>query len=230
MVTSAVTSKGPSRIAIFDLDRTLIRCDSFPSLLNSLLLRNWWRLMGAVVASPVLLPLWVSVHTRTASVSALLWLATVGMRDEEWATAVSLQARRLASDTMNVVNRDGVRAIEEHQRDGDQVVLVTGSWCDLASALCNALGLNGVQVVGSTRRVRLNGWIADEHCVGERKVQMLRNAGVVPPWSVVYTDSASDLPLLHLAERRCVVNATPAALRTLNRELGAETVEVVQWK
>ena len=135
-----MTSRSTSRIAIFDLDRTLIRCDSFPTLLNSLLLRNWWRLTATVLASPVLLLFWASARTRTASLSALLWLATVGMRDEEWAAAVSSQARQLASDTMNVVNRDGLRTLKEHQRHGDQVVLVTGSWCDLASALCTALG------------------------------------------------------------------------------------------
>jgi len=225
-----VTIAAGSRIAIFDLDRTLIRCDSFPTLLNSLLLRNWWRLVGVVLVSPVLLLLWPSAYTRTASLSALLWLATVGMRNEDWATAVSLHARQLASDTMNVVNGDGVRTLKEHQERGDQGVLVTGSWCDLAEALCHALGLEGVKVVGSTRRGRLKGWIADEHCVGARKVEMLRAAGVVPPWSVVYTDSASDLPLLHLAERRCVVNATSGALRTLNRALGADTLEVVRWK
>jgi phosphoserine phosphatase len=76
----------------------------------------------------------------------------------------------------------------------------------------------------------MKGWVADEHCVGPRKIEMLKASGVAPPWSVVYTDSASDLPLLHLAERRCVVNATWRALRTLNRELGAETLEVVHWK
>ena len=118
----------------------------------------------------------------------------------------------------------------EHLIPDDQVVVVTGSWCDLASALCNALCLEGVKVVGSTRRLRMRGWVADVHCVGAHKVRMLKEAGVGPPWSVVYTDSASDLPLLHLAERRCVVNATPAALKTLNRALGAETLEVVRWK
>src|SRR5688572_24411480 len=96
----------PHRIAIFDLDRTLIRCDSFPSLLNSLLLRNWWRVIGVALASPMLLPLWASPYTRTASLSALLWMATVGMREEEWAAVVSSQARQLAADTMNVVNED----------------------------------------------------------------------------------------------------------------------------
>ena len=39
--------------------------------------------MGAVLASPALLLFWASERTRTASLSALLWLATVGMRDEE---------------------------------------------------------------------------------------------------------------------------------------------------
>ena len=96
--------------------------------------------------------------------------------------------------------------------------------------IVHALGLDGVKVVGSTRRACLKGWIAEESCVGARKAQMLKEAGIVPPWSVVYTDSASNLPLLHLAKRRCVVNATPAALRTLNRELGPETLEIVQWK
>ena len=166
-----MTPRNPSRIAIFDLDRTLIRCDSFPTLLHSLLRRNWWRVTGAVVTSPVLLLLWASARTRTASLSALLWLATVGMRDDGWAAAVSLQARQLASDAMNVVNRDGLLTLKKHQRHGDQVVLVTGSWCDLASAFCNALGLEGVKVVGPTRRVRMRGWVADVHCVGAHKVQ-----------------------------------------------------------
>ena len=84
-------------------------------------------------------------------------------------------------------------------------------------------------MVGSTRRARMRGWVAAEHCVGARKVQMLRDAGVVPPWSVVYTDSASDLPLLQLAQRRCVVNATPTALRTLKRALGHDTLEIFNW-
>ena len=111
--------------------------------------------MGAVLASPVLLLLWTSARTRTASLSVLLWLATVGMRDEEWATAVSLRARQLTSDRTNAVNRDGLRALEEHQRHGDQVVLVTGSWCELASSLCR------------TRLGRCEGSRLDPPCVPE---------------------------------------------------------------
>lgn len=227
MVPASATSP-PA--AVFDLDRTLIRCDSFPGLLNSLLLRNWWRVAGVVLISPLLLPLWAGTATRTFSLSVLLWLATVGMRDEEWAAGVSSHARQLAAETTNVVNRDGLRTLREHQERGDQVVVVTGSWCDLGSALCEALGLKGVRVVGSTRRLRMSGWIAAEHCVGARKVEMLTAAGIAPPWSVVYTDSASDLPLLRLAKRRCIVNASRSALRRFKRELGPETLELLHWR
>jgi phosphatidylglycerophosphatase C len=76
----------------------------------------------------------------------------------------------------------------------------------------------------------MSGWIAAEHCVGARKVEMLTAAGIAPPWSVVYTDSASDLPLLRLAKRRCIVNASRSALRRFKRELGPETLELLHWR
>lgn len=117
-----------------------------------------------------------------------------------------------------------------HRRFGDRVVIVTGSGCDLATAFCAALGLDDVRVVGSTLRASAGGWVVDDHCVGARKVAMLTAAGVTPPWAVVYTDSASDLPLLRLAERRCVVNARPAALRAVQSALGPGNFEILRWQ
>lgn len=218
------------RTVIFDLDRTLISCDSFAGLLNSLLLRDWWRVGGVVAASPLLLPLWATATTRTASVSGLLWFATVGLGSEQFASFVSAHAQRLASEAGSIIYRDGLRALMAHQQSGDRVVIVTGSGRDLGAAFCAAIGLEDVRVVGSTLRARAGGWVADDHCVGARKVSMLTAAGVTPPWSVVYTDSASDLPLLRLAERRCVVNARPRALRALRRALGPGTFEIVRWQ
>ena len=59
---------------------------------------------------------------------------------------------------------------------------------------------------------------------------MLAAAGVTPPWAVVYTDSVSDLPLLRLAERWCVVNPKRRTVTALTRELGAGRFEVVRWR
>ena len=222
---------GPSpRTAIFDLDRTLINGELFAGFLTALLLRDWWRIGGVVAASPLLLPLWTTATSRPASLWGLLWFATVGLSAEELASIVSAYAQRLASDAGARVYRDGLQALVGHQQAGDRVVIATGSGCDLATAFCAAIGLEDVRVVGSTLRSCAGGWVVDDHCVGARKVLMLTAAGVTPPWSVVYTDSASDLPMLRLAERRCIVNAPPGALRALRRALGTANFESLRWE
>ena len=198
--------------------------------MNSLLKRNWWRVGSVIAASPLLLPLWASAATRTASASGLLWCATVGMRPEELREVILSHAQHLVSSAAPVIYRDGFGAVTAHQQSGDRVVIVTGSSCELADAFCAAAGLEGVRVVGSTLRFRAGGWILDEHCVGARKVSMLAAAGVAPPWSVVYTDSASDLPLLRLAERRCVVNARRGNLRRVRQALVPGSFELLRWE
>lgn len=99
----------------------------------------------------------------------------------------------------------------------------------LAKAFCAALGIHGVAVVGSSFVVDGGAWTLHEHCVGHRKVALLATAGITPPWAVVYTDSASDLPLLQLAERRCLVNPTRSSARTVRQILG-ERYEVLDWR
>jgi phosphatidylglycerophosphatase C len=214
---------------IFDLDRTLISCDSFAGCLNGLLLRDWWRVAGVLVASPLLLPLWATETTRPLALWGLLWSATVGLKREEFATLLSRHGEWLASEAESVVHRDGLRALKAHQQSGDRVVMVTGSSGDLARAFCAALGLEDVRVVGSTFRARAGGWVLEDHCTGAHKVALLAAAEVTPPWAIVYTDSASDLPLLRLAARRCVVNPRPQSLRVLNRALGEGQFEILRW-
>lgn len=214
---------------IFDLDRTLISCDSFAGCLNSLLLRDWWRVGGVVAASPVLLPLWATTMTRPAALWGLLWCATVGLNAEEFVSHLSAHGEGLASQAESIVHRDGVKALKTHLECGDRVVIVTGSSAELATAFCAALGLENVRVVGSTFRAAAGGWVVADHCAGAHKVSLLAAAGITPPWAVVYTDSASDLPLLRLAQRRCVVNPRRGTVRALTRALGGERFEVAQW-
>jgi len=220
---------GVPRTVIFDLDRTLIAGDSFAGCLNSLLLRDWWRVGAVAAASPALLLLWTTATTRPAALWVLLWCATVGLDDEEFSSILMAHGEKLASEAESTVCRDGLRVLKEHQEAGDRIVIVTGSSSDLATAFCAALRLRDVRVVGSTFRACAGGWVVDDHCAGARKVGLLAAAGVTPPWAVVYTDSASDLPLLRLADRRCVVNARRSALRTLTRALGAGRFEIVRW-
>lgn len=111
-------------------------------------------------------------------------------------------------------------ALRRHVECGDRVVIVTGSSEQLASRICAAIGAHGVEVVGSTVKPWRSGWISDVHCVGRRKVARLASRGLTPPWDVVYTDSASDLPLLRDARRRVLVNASLADVARVSAALG----------
>ena len=56
--------------------------------------------------------------------------------------------------------------------------------------------------------------------MGETKVRMLAQRGYPPPWTAVYSDSASDLPLFAGTPRPVLVNAGARAARTVERTLG----------
>jgi len=184
------------------------------------------RLRHRHFSAPV--PRWAIAPTRPVALWLLLWSATVGLGGEQFASLLSAHGGWLASRAKSMVRGDGWQLLKNHQAAADDVVIVTGSSRILA--LCRALGLENVQVVGSTFRPCAGGWVVNEHCAGARKVDLLAAAGVNPPWDIVYTDSASDLPLLKLAGRRCVVNPRRRVVQVLTRALGAARLEVLQWR
>ena len=52
--------------------------------------------------------------------------------------------------------------------------------------------------------------------------------GIEPPWTVAYTDSAADAPMLREAADAVLVNGTPITCRALERALG-RSVRRVEW-
>jgi phosphatidylglycerophosphatase C len=56
--------------------------------------------------------------------------------------------------------------------------------------------------------------------MGETKVALLSERGYPPPWSAVYSDSPSDLPLFAGTPRPVLVNAGDRAARQVERTLG----------
>ena len=89
---------------------------------------------------------------------------------------------------------EALACLRAHRAAGDRVVVATSAEETLARGLLAALGLADVEVVGSS------GWTRAH---GEEKVRALTGRGFPPPWSAVYSDSASDLPAVrrHAASR-----------------------------
>ena len=217
----------PQRTVVFDLDHTLIHCDSFAGFSQYLLWRSWWRLALALLVSPKVAFLWMSRRTRLYAVSTLVWCGTVGMSEQALFRRMDRYVAKRFEDPHALVCRGALRELHRHQSEGARVLVATGSVAPLAERVCRHIGIAGVEVVGSTLRRWRGGWVADRHCFGPRKVSMLRKHGLTA-CDAVYTDSAADIPLLRLGARRYVVNPTPEDRKKIHDRLGVD-LEVVEW-
>src|SRR5262245_44774512 len=144
-------------VVVFDLDHTLIRCDSFAGFNRYLLQRQWWRFALAAVASPIIAAFWISRRTRLVAGSALVWCGTVGMDEQELHRLMDEHvAGRFGSGT-DLVCQAALRTLRGHQDEGARVLVATGAVVALADRVCRQIGIAGVEVVGSTLQPWLGG-------------------------------------------------------------------------
>ena len=87
---------------------------------------------------------------------------------------------------------------------------------DEAIALLRTLDRR-VDVLGTSLKPGLGGWIANIHCRNQRKCQALAEAGHGARWAYAYTDSLDDLPILRAADKPVIVKGGKAAERRLLR-------------
>jgi phosphatidylglycerophosphatase C len=251
-------AESPGGVVIFDLDHTLVRCDSFAAFTRSLLLRRtggeWWRTALVLVAAPVLLPLCVIPRTRRLAASFVVWAGSVGLDDAELEDLMRRHVRARFGKPGALVCRTALEALHQHRARGDRVLVVTGADAELARLVCEGIGVPGADVVHSGSGTRESGpgsrFPAASSEPGVEIVgSSLRRA--YGGWVVgehchgphkvrmlarmgiagadcVYTDSARDLPLLRLGIRRVLVNATVRHRKQVASALGG-TFEAVTW-
>lgn len=227
--------------AVFDLDETLTRRDTFlPFLLGYLRRRPWraWRLF--------LLPahlLWIAVTTRSAGAAmkhetrntkqqnrrtrikqAVLKAFLGGAARGDVAAWAETYAERLAAHEL----RPGsLAALREHQEAGDRVVLATASFDIYVRPLATRLGIDEVLCsrIAWDAADPVAG-IDGENCRDHEKLrQVIRLLGEEGAGVVAYSDSHADLPLLEWAERGVAVSPTPL-LAARVQELG---LDVQRW-
>lgn len=181
---------------IYDLDGTLIRGDSGTRLVRALLARDWWRRVLAVLVTPIALPLIQRVATRHLGVRPYLWIATVGMDQAALDAFMEVFMRDYRIRWIAPV----LASLRGDLAAGRRVVVATGAFQDLAERIIASLELDPApQVVGASLRPWAGGFTVDQGANGVRKLWRLADAGIVPPFAEVWTDSEADLPLLQAA-------------------------------
>ena len=215
---------------LFDLDGTLIRGDLARWYLLDALPRHPLRLLVALAAAPFLLPLFRSSRLRRYATASFFWILTVGRHPRAVLRSFRAFATRFVDGGRGERLRPpAVAQLRAHASGDVPVALVTGCASPLAHAFVRALGVPQVRIVGSVVGWRAGGLWVRLHCYGERKVTCAVGAGVPPPWTSCYTDSAKDLPLLRESRHRVLVCPSAATRERVIAALGGD-VQIETWE
>jgi HAD superfamily hydrolase (TIGR01490 family) len=215
------------RVALFDLDRTLIRRES-----ASLYVAYQRTLGEATVADQLRMAMWVAQYTLgviDAEAVAKKAFATVRGKSE-----IGMIARCddwVRNYVAPHVSDGARRAVRDHQAAGDRVAIVTGATSYTAWPIARLFGIP--HVLATELAVdgdgNLTGQAIDPICYGHGKVtrveELAAREGFGFEECVFYTDSYTDLPLLERVAERVVVNPDPR----LEREAKRRGWRVEKW-
>jgi phosphatidylglycerophosphatase C len=214
----------PSTV-VFDLDKVLLGGDASTLFLHGRLRQAPGRLFPLLAAAPLLVPGAALPRLRPLAARLMTRIA-VGGRPGSDVEAVADAYGEAVTRKPEVAVAEAIACVREHQRGGEQVVVATGCEETLARGFLSAVGLGGLDVIGSTGAL----WPPRvQRAMGESKVTLLIQRGYPPPWSAAYSDSPSDLPLFAGTPRPVLVNAGEEAARQVERTLGRRP-ETRTWR
>jgi phosphatidylglycerophosphatase C len=207
---------------IFDLDKVLLGGDASTLFLHGRLRQQPRRALPLLLASPVLLVGAALPQLRPLGARLMTRLA-VGGSPDSGVDGIASAYRSALGVKPEAAVADAIACVRAHQRAGDTVVVATGCEEILARGFLGAIGLGDLDVVGSQATFPVR------RAMGKSKVTMLSERGHPPPWTAVYSDSPSDLPLFAGTPRPVLVNADEKAAGQVERTLGHRP-ETVTWR
>ena len=210
---------------VFDLDKVLLGGDASTLFLRGRFRQHRGRTLALLLAAPLLLPGAAIPYLRPLTARLMTRLA-VGGSPETDVDDVAAAYRSALQIQPEAAVADAIARVRRHRAAGERVVVATGCEETLARGYLAAIGLGDLDVVGSTGslwppRVR--------RAMGEGKVEMLTARGYPPPWTAVYSDAPTDLPLFAGTPRPVLVNADERAARKVERVLGRRP-DMVTWR
>ena len=218
----------PGVLAIFDLDGTLTRRDTYLAYLAGFTRKHPHRI--------------TRLHTLPLDVARFY---SSPMRDNAWLKQRFLHAVLAGVDRATVrawtrefnerlfetgLRRAALEQVADHRRLGHRLMLATASLDIYVHDLADRLGFTDVVCthVEWDPNDRLTGRLAGTNCHGQEKaarvIAHLRNTG--KGWrTFVYTNHHSDVPLLNWADERVAVSPTAG----LARQADTLKLRVVRW-
>lgn len=216
----------PRRLAIFDLDGTLTRADTFGPFVLGLLARHPLRALRLPLLLIPTCGYFLRIVGRGELKGSVMHLLFGGMPREHVEAWADQYAQRVVATRLFP---EALTALRAHLSAGDQVIVLSASPDIYVPRIGAALGAeqtfcSQVRWNGS----RLDGRLAGENRRGEEKLRVLRQLRQAWPGSPVTAYGNSEPDLLHMfeCEQAVYVNARPA----LEKDLVARGLRCVQWQ
>lgn len=193
-------------VIVFDFDGTLYSRDSFAGLFHYLFRHSPWRLSLAMLASPILILLWLAPHGRDRAVSVLLWLATLGLSTRAFNQWIQRYVASIEKDRSGGCFYSSANdCLMAHQAQGHRVIIISATGEPLLKAMLALAGLD-VEYIGSKLARRWGGIVCTYYCYGINKVFPYRELTGDSNIHCFYTDSRSDYPLMRISSKTVLVN------------------------
>jgi phosphatidylglycerophosphatase C len=211
-------------LAVFDLDGTIARHDTFGPFLWGYLWRRPWRLPRALLGLPAAAR-FVFNRDRGAFKGAVIHALLGGAKRaslERWA------ARYVPALIDRGLYAEALSAIAAHRTRGDALLMMSASTDLYVPRIAQALGFAETICTEVRWREdgRLDGRLATANCRGEEKRRCL--AAVIardaPGRVYAYGDSRSDLPHMQLAQEAYLINPSARLAARL-----APQVRAIRW-
>jgi phosphatidylglycerophosphatase C len=222
------TAADARRVVLFDFDGVIVRHQTLELFFRERLSGvGRWRLLLALPFVPFVPLLIGSVAGNRFLGRIFLRVVTFGRREAAYRRMIDTFGRAYARRP-GVFLRDAVATLRRHMVAGDRVVIVSGNDVCMVEAILDEVNLTGHELIASQTRGGLFGVHFTRHNVDGVKVRTLDRAGIPRPWTVAYSDSLSDLPMLKAAEAAKLINPAPKIEKKAGRALG-DRLEVLHW-
>jgi phosphatidylglycerophosphatase C len=217
--------------AVFDFDKTIVSKDTGGAFIASIIHRSWLRVALAGLATPFAFALIARRTTRKWGISVYLWIGTCGLSEGELRAMCASFAEAFFDPPIGGrAFAAALDALREQDAAGRQLVVMSGSFDWLVRDILSRIAPGQYTIVASTHRRFMWGFVVDELCVGQQKVQMALSAEVPNgPWDAGYSDSPWDIPMLRNCRTRYVVNPSNRTMEHFKSVFGAD-FNVVRWR
>ena len=204
--------------AFFDLDRTLVACNTGRLFLRDLRQRGEISLGRALRAMG-----WIArYHLSLLDVDAVAHKVLEGLRGWSESEFEERCRRWVENEVLPRLLPEGLRKIEQHRKDGHLLAILSTSPTYVTRPVAEMLGMDEaistqLEVAGGL----FTGRVIAPACFGSGKVHWAeafgRRRSLDLDQSWFYTDSYTDLPMLERVGHRVIVNPDPRLRRTARR-------------